>query len=264
MSGDDLEIIVALAAVTFVLGILLGFIGAGGAGLAVALLTSVFHLPAHQAIGTALASMCVVTIAGAISHFRQGNVAVRAGLVVGLAGAVGAVIGADRSQAVPEATLQRLAGLALLVLAVIVWARIQMGIGTRAAHLEPAWTGEPARSGREWAAATSLGLSGGASAAFLGVGMAPFLQLGFLTLMRLPLRQTIGTTMLTLVFISATGSLALARHGDVSLPHLIGSTLGLASGAYVGARYTRRARQDILRLAVVAIPIIAGLVLLLF
>lgn len=264
MSGDDLEIVVTLAAVTFALGMLLGFIGAGGAGLAVALLTSVFHLPAHQAIGTALASMCFVTISGAISHFRQGNVAVRAGLVVGLTGAIGAVIGAESSQVVPAATLQRLAGLALLLLAAVVWARLQLGIGTRAAHLEPPWVGEPMRSHREWVAAAGLGLSGGASAAFLGVGMAPFLQLGFLTLLRLPLRQTIGTTMLTLVFISATGSLALARHGDVSPPHLLGATLGLASGAYLGARFTRRARQSVLRVAVVAIPVIAGLALLLF
>jgi uncharacterized membrane protein YfcA len=107
-----------------------------------------------------------------------------------------------------------------------------------------------------------LGASGGAAAAFFGVGMAPFLQLGFLTVHRLPLRQTIGTTMMALIFISAAGSVALARHGDVSLPHLIGLTAGLGGGAYFGARYTRRAPRQVLRAAVVATPVIAGAMIL--
>ena len=262
--AGDLGLVAALVAITLVLGLLLGFVGAGGAGLVVALLTGVFRLPIDRAIGTALAAMCFVTVAGAISHYREGNVAPRIGVVVGAAGALGAVAGADAGQGVPEATLQILAGLALWGLAGLVWFRTRFvqGATGRVAAVEPAWSRELARPAREWAASVGLGASGGAAAAFLGVGMAPFLQLGFLTVLRLPLRQTVGTTMLTLVFISGAGALALARHGDVSLPHLIGTTLGLASGAYVGARYTRRVRREVLRTAVVGIPLIAGAMLL--
>jgi hypothetical protein len=36
VTGDDFGLIATLAAVTFVLGVLLGFVGAGGAGLALA------------------------------------------------------------------------------------------------------------------------------------------------------------------------------------------------------------------------------------
>lgn len=264
MSGGALGVVALLAAVTFALGVVLGFIGAGGAGLVVALLTGVFRLPVHEAIGTALAAMCVVSIAGAVSHAREGNVAPRAGVVVGAAGAVGAVLGADGGQRVAEGTLQPLAGLALWGLAGLMWVRTRLALGVSVGpgEAEPDWAGEAARPGREWAAGLGLGVSGGAAAAFLGVGMAPFLQLGFLTLLRLPLRQAVGTTMLTLVFVSGAGSIALARHGDVSLPHLIGTTLGLASGAFVGARFTRRARRAVLRRAVVAVPLLAGAVLL--
>jgi uncharacterized membrane protein YfcA len=92
--------------------------------------------------------------------------------------------------------------------------------------------------------------------------MAPFLQLGLLTLHRLPLRQTVGTTMLALVFISAAGGIAMARHGDVSVPHLIGLTMGLGSGAFVGARFTRRAPRRLLRTTVVTVPVVAGSMLL--
>jgi uncharacterized protein len=115
---------------------------------------------------------------------------------------------------------------------------------------------------RELAASVGLGLSGGASAAFFGVGMAPFLQLGFLSVLKLSLRQTIGTTMLTLVFISGAASAVLARGGDVSLRHLVGAVIGLSIGTFIGARFTKRAPRVVLRVTVVAVPVTAGAMLL--
>lgn len=260
MSEADLATVAALATITFALGVVLGFIGAGGAGLVVALLTGGFALPIHSAIGTALATMCVVTLVGGLSHLREGNVAPRVGLVVGLAGAVGAVVGAHYSQLVPDAALKAMAGLGLWLLAFLVWLRSRLAPGLAAVADE--WAGEAPRPGRDWAASVGLGVSGGAAAAFLGVGMAPFLQLGYLTVLRLPLRLAVGTTMVTLIFISLTGSLALARSGDISVPHFVGATLGLASGAFLGARFTRRAPRVVLRASVVLVPVLAGAVLL--
>jgi uncharacterized membrane protein YfcA len=257
----DLTTVALLAAVTFLLGLVIGFIGAGGAGLLVALLTSAFGLPVHTAIGTALATMCLVTLSGGASHLREGNVAPRVGLVVGLAGAAGAVFGAHYSQLVPEARLQVMAGLGLWALAGLMWVRTRVNVG--AADSWDDWAGEAPRPAKDWAASVGLGVSGGAAAAFLGVGMAPFLQLGYLAVLRLPLRQAVGTTMMTLIFISATGSLALWRAGDVSVPHFVGATIGLASGAYLGARFTRRAPKQVLRFAVVLVPFVAGAILLL-
>ena len=260
-ASHDLLIVGQLAGVTFLIGLLIGFVGAGGAGVAVAILTTGFALPAHTAIGTAIAAMFFVTISGAVSHLREGNVAQRLGLVVGLAGAAGAVLGADASQAIDDQTLAVAAGLALWGLAALMWLRTRL-TGAVAAAREIAWQGETPRSLREWLAGIGLGATGGAAAAFFGVGMAPFLQLGLLTVHHLPLRQTVGTTMLVLVFISASGGASLARHGDVSAPHLLGLTIGLASGAYIGAPFTRRAPRGILRSAVVAIPFTAGAMLL--
>jgi uncharacterized membrane protein YfcA len=258
---QDVTTVAELAAVTFVLGLLVGFVGAGGAGFAVAILTTVFGLPVHTAIGTALAAMLFVTLSGAISHIREGNVALRLGLVVGLAGAAGAVLGADISQDISERALGIAAGLALWGLAVLVWARSRIA-RIAVSQADPSRAGKESRSTQEWLTGASIGASGGVAAAILGIGMAPFLQLGFLTVHRLSLHRTVGTTMLTLVFISASGGIAMALHGDVSVPHLIGLTIGLASGAFIGARFTRRAPRPLLRATVVAMPIAAGAMLL--
>ena len=259
--SHDLVIVGELAAITFLIGLLIGFVGAGGAGVAVAILTTGFDLPAHTAIGTALVAMFFVTVSGAVSHLREGNVALRLGLVIGLSGAAGAVLGADSSQVVDDRTLAMAAGFALWGLAGLMWLRTRL-TGAIPATSDRDWHGDGARSPREWLAGIGLGATGGAAAAFFGVGMAPFLQLGLLTVHHLPLRQTVGTTMLVLVFISASGGAALARHGDVSMPHLLGLTIGLASGAFIGARFTRRAPRRLLRSAVVIIPFVAGALLL--
>ena len=167
-----------------------------------------------------------------------------------------------RHVTVSEVVTSELLRTALLGELVAEFAALERVVSALGVLQEVSWQGEPSRSPREWAAGVGLGATGGAAAAFFGVGMAPYLQLGFLAVHRLPLRQTVGTTMLALVFISAAGALALARHGDVSLPHLIGLTAGLGSGAYLGARFTRRAPRALLRGTIITIPIVAGGMLL--
>lgn len=242
----------------FGIGALLGFIGAGGAGVMVSLLTIGFELPIHQAVGTALASMLVVATAGTISHFREGNINVAAGVTVGLFGMAGAALGADIGQGIPEHILQPAAGFALWFLAFLVWFRTRVA-GRIASGHDPA---APVHTRLQIAGAAGLGVSGGVASAFFGVGMAPFIQLGLLTVFRLSLVRTIGTTMLALMFISLSGSAALARHGDVSYEHLLGVTIGMTVGSYVGAKFTRRASVSLLRAAIVMTPFLAGTLLI--
>jgi uncharacterized protein len=244
----------------FAVGMLIGFIGAGGAGVMVSILTLVFGLPIHQAVGTALAAMLFTTISGAFSHYREGNVVILPGVMIGIGGMAGAVVGANLSQSIPEHLLQLAAGVALWFLAFLVWLRMHLRDLIKA-HPE----GEPYRlTTPQMAGGAGAGVLGGMASSFFGVGMAPFVQLSLMTVMRLPLIQAIGTTMLSLSFISLTGSAALASHGDVSLIHTVGVTIGMTAGSYVGAKFTRRAPLRLLRFAVVATPALAGTMLVFF
>lgn len=252
-----MALVAVLIATTLAVGVILGFIGAGGAGVLVALLTTAFGLNIHTAIGTALAAMCFLTISGAISHFREGNVAPRVAIIVGLSGMIGAAAGAQFSTGIDEDTLQIIAGLALWMLAFLVWLR------SRLAPLDG--TADPKLAGREprdAAASMGIGITGGVASAFFGVGMTPYIQLGLLTALKLPLRITVGTTMLALVFISAGGATSLAESGNISVKHLIGSVIGLSIGSFFGARLTRRLSPGILRRTIAIVPLIAGAMLL--
>jgi len=236
----------------------LGFIGAGGGGVLIGLLSGVFGLEIDKAIGTALAAMCVVTVFGAASHYREGHVATRIGLIVGLTGIAGAAAGAELGQHVPNRVLELGAGLTLWFLALLVWLRTRMV--SRSSH--PEINFEPLSRSDEFVRGIALGCTGGVAAGFFGVGMAPYLQLGFLTSLRLTLVQTIGTTMLTLVFISGSAATVLARHGDVSGQHLLAAIVGLSTGSYVGAKFTARAPYRLLRGTVVVVPLVAGAMVL--
>lgn len=244
----------------FGVGIIIGFIGAGGAGVMVSILTLVFGLSIHTAVGTALGAMLFTTVSGSFSHFREGNVVIKPGVILGLGGMFGAILGADLSQLIPEHILQPAAGYALWFLAFLVWLRMMLGNRIRSV----AEGEEYDINHKQGAIGAGVGAAGGMASAFFGVGMAPFIQLALMTVMRLPLIQAVGTTMLALVFISASGSLALARHGDLSLIHMIGVTIGMTAGSYVGAKFTRRAPLPLLKFAVVATPFLGGAALIFF
>lgn len=244
--------------VLFGVGMLLGFIGAGGGGVLIGILSGIFGLDIDKAIGTALAAMCVVTVFGAVSHFREGHVSLRNGLIVGVTGIAGAALGAELGQQVPNRVLELGAGLTLWFLAILVWIRTGM-VARSSQQVAPV---QPLSRGQQAARGITLGSTGGLAAGFFGVGMAPYLQLGFLSALRLTLVETIGTTMLTLVFISGSAATVLARHGDVSGKHLIAAVFGLSTGSYIGAKFTARAPYRVLRATVVAVPIVAGAMVL--
>jgi len=104
----------------FLLGLLIGFVGAGGAGLVIAVLTAGFGIPIHTALGTSLGAMMFTTLSGAIGHFREANVALKEGLVVGLFGAVGSYGGVQIASLLPARDLTWLtAGMLYLSAALI-------------------------------------------------------------------------------------------------------------------------------------------------
>lgn len=95
-------------------GILSGLIGIGGGVVLVPLLVMGFGFSQQVAQGTSLATLVPTAIVGALTHYRHGNVAARAGLTMGLAGMVGAAGAAVAAQHVNPLVLERLFAVFLL------------------------------------------------------------------------------------------------------------------------------------------------------
>ena len=64
------------------LGSVIGFVGAGGAGVTITLLTVGFGVPVHTALAVSLAAMTFTMISGTVSHYREHEVDVKPGAII--------------------------------------------------------------------------------------------------------------------------------------------------------------------------------------
>jgi uncharacterized protein len=99
-------------------GVLSSIMGIGGGLLMVPALVLLFGFGQHAAEGTSLAVVIPTALVGAMRHSRSGYTAWRMGLMLGLAGIVGGVVGAQLALALEGLILQRLFAVFLILMSV--------------------------------------------------------------------------------------------------------------------------------------------------
>ncbi|WP_415946062.1 sulfite exporter TauE/SafE family protein [Selenomonas montiformis] len=243
------------------LGALIGFVGAGGAGVTITLLTVGFGVPIHTALAVALASMVFTMLSGAISHFRQKEVVVRTGAVIGLGGIIGAFIGANVSNLMPSGFLSSITGIMLFSSAVILYIKLYKNRWL-AAHTPvrtTLLTGRPL-----WIRGIITGIITGFLSGAFGIGAAAYIQLCLMVIFGVPLLQSIGTCMMIILPISASGGLGYLFNGRLDFPIFVQTLLGLMLGAWFGAKGTHLAPLPFLKVCIVAMPAVGGIIMILF
>lgn len=250
----------AVVAVMFALGLLLGFVGLGGAGFIAALLIILFKVPVHLAFGTALGAMFAASASGGWSHLREGNVEPVIAVQVGLMGIAGAYLGSTIALATGATELKTLAGATLMLNSVMLFVRTRAG---------SRWVRETATSHktfaerwwREFPGSSVIGFITGVVTGFLSIGAAPWIQLGLMVFKGTGLRITIGTTMFALALQSLTGAVRFALAGQIDVWLLAGVIIGISTGTFLGAKFTRRAPRWLVRYALLATPFTSGVLL---
>ncbi len=249
---------IAIILTMFVMGMILGFVGAGGSGFIIAVLTVVFGVSIHTALGTSLAAMVFATISGALSHYREGNVKLSVGIVVGLSGAVGAFFGTKIAAHIATHELTIMTAVILFLSGIMLWIRMFV-VKTESSHTK--YTGK--NSVGYWLAAGVIGLVTGVLSGTFGIGSTPFIQIGLLTLLGMSVRQAAGTTMMIIIPIALSGALSDLSAGVLDLRLLVEVVIGTMAGTYVGAKFTKRVPSVVLRASLMVLPFIAGTILLL-
>ncbi|MBB4826944.1 putative membrane protein YfcA [Sporosarcina luteola] len=245
----------AIVLTMLLLGAILGFIGAGGAGFIIAILTLIFHVPIHAAVATSLTAMAFTSLSGAFSHYREGNISIKAGLLVGCFGAIGAFIGSKLAVFIPEQELHYYTGGMLLLSAALLVFRLFFLTSKKTERKEN-------RHSLFLAKTIALGIITGLLSGAFGIGSTPFIQLGLLTFLGLSLRQSVGTTMLVIVPIAIGGGIGYSTEGLLHAKLLLQVLIGTMIGAYIGAKFTNVVPKPILKAAMIATPTVSGLLLL--
>ena len=217
-----------------ILGALIGFVGAGGAGVTITLLVVGFGVPIHTALAVALASMVFTMLSGAL-------------------------LGAATSNIMPASDLSFMTALMILSSAVILYTKLY--------HAEWLAAHFPVRktllTGRKlWIYGILTGLICGFLAGAFGIGAAAYIQLALMVIFGVPLLKAIGTCMMIILPISAAGGLGYLASGHLDLSIFLQTLSGLMIGAWFGAQGTHLAPLPVLKFAIVTMPSIGGVIMM--
>jgi uncharacterized protein len=103
-------------------GVLSGLFGIGGGILIIPSLIFLANFHTKLAVGTSLGAMLLpVGLLGAYAYYQQGNLNIKAALLIGLGLFLGAYLGAKLAQSLSGATLQRMFALFIVIMAIRLW-----------------------------------------------------------------------------------------------------------------------------------------------
>lgn len=225
--------IVAVLALSVLVGVALGLLGGGGSILTVPLLTYVAGLQPKAAIATSLAVVGATSAFAAVDHARNRRVRWRTGLVFGSAGMAGAYVGGRLAHLVPGTWL--LIGFAVMM-AVTAVAMIR---GRRGREVPTHSAGLPV--------IVVEGVVVGFVTGMVGAG-GGFLVVPALVLIGgLPMDVAVGTSLVVIAMKSFAGLAGYLHDVEVQWPLAIAVTAAAVLGSIVGARFAGRVDNDVLR-----------------
>jgi len=233
--------LIVLPSIGLISGFLSGLLGLGGGVTILPLLTLIGRVPLKLATGTSLVHVMFAAAAGTLSHYRAGKVDSKGGFLLGVAGIGGGFLGSFLS--VPlSATALNLIFLFLVALAILL-----LFIPLKYDE------GNYIRGSFNKIGGILIGLGWGLFVGLLGVGGGFILIPLMIYLLRIPLRETIGTSLL-IILISSVGTLG-AKYGvghiDITITLLVVS--GSIGGALLGAYISRKVHVKYLRFILISL-----------
>lgn len=241
----DILHLVSLAGVGLISGFLAGLLGIGGGVVIIPLLIYVGGVPIKLATGVSVVQAFFATASGLVIHRRARTVDVRLGLVLGGAGIIGGLLGALGSAAVnPDVLL--LVFLALVVVAIVLLFVAPRGDATKIYTVNVPLS-------------FLLGGAVGVLAGMLGVGGGFIMTPLMISVLKVPTRVAVGTSLLMILPTTVSGSVGKIMTGQFDLETtaavVVGSIVGAQFGGKANTRLAPRRIRLILTLLLFAILI---------
>ena len=257
-----------------IIGFSLGLTGGGGSIFAVPLLVYGLAMPAHEAVGVSLVAVGATALGGAVVRLRRREVELKAALLFGSAGIVGAPLGAILGGKLPAELL--LGGFALLMLLVAarMWRQavrhpadariVRAGDEALDATSGPACRINPAGGlALTSRCALVLVLSGvitGVLSGLFGVGGGFLIVPTLVLVVSLPMQRAVATSLLIITIISAAGSVSYLLAGrslawTVTALFVIGGLGGMMLGGRLSRRLAGPQLQKMFAMAMVGVAI---------
>lgn len=231
----------------FLIGLVMGALGGGGAVLAVPALVYVAGQDPKDATASALLIVMCTAIGGLLAHSRDGNVQWRVGLAFGAGGVVGALFGSALNTLVDDdILLLAFSGLLLVVSgSMFRQARdprfdIHPDDVDKTSAVPHVLAGHPGTVAK----VVGLGVGVGVVTGFFGVGGGFIIVPVLMVVLKFPVHQAVGTSLLVISINSLVSLIARQAWGSiewsVALPFTIAALLGVATGNWLAKRVRSR------------------------
>jgi uncharacterized membrane protein YfcA len=231
------------------IGVTLGMLGGGGSILTVPVFVYVMGFEAKDAIAMSLPVVGTTSLVGALGHWREGNVDLRAVAVFGPLAMLGALGGARLATRVSGTFQLSLLGVVMVAAGLLMF---RDGVAARDAPA-PLTGGSP-----RYAVLAAGGLAVGVLTGLVGVGGGFLIVPALVLVGGIPIRHAIGTSLFVITL--STGTALAAYEGQASIAWVVVAafTALAVAGAVVGTRVARRVPSGGLRRAFGLLVLVLG------
>jgi uncharacterized membrane protein YfcA len=256
-----LEFTAAVAAGSFLAGLLGSLTGLGGGVVIIPLLTIALGVDIRYAIGASLVAVIATSSGAAAAYVREGYSNIRVGMFLEIATSLGALSGAFLGAFLPPAVIAVVFGLVLLQSAYLSFRNDQPSAPSgetpdRLASWLRLDGSYPGRDGemapyRVHHVAAGFGLMSvaGLLSGLLGIGSGALKVIAMDRAMRLPFKVSTTTSNFMIGVTAAASAGVYFRRGYIDPALAMPVMLGVILGALVGSRLLAVARTRVLRLA---------------
>ena len=267
MSTPDFSLWIFLASI--IAGLLGSLTGLGGGVVIVPVLTVIFHVDIHYAIGASLVSVIATSSGAAAAYVREGYSNIRIGMFLEIATTLGAILGAWLTTRVPTHAIGIIFGVVLLYSA---YASIRMKEHAHATGKPdalaqrlrmhgtlPTDSGPQPYTAQRVPAGFSLMFLAGSLSGLLGIGSGAVKVLAMDQAMRLPFKVSTTTSNFMIgVTAAASAGIYLSR-GYISPGLAMPVMLGVLGGSLAGSKILVHAEVKILRIVFAVVIVALGL-----
>jgi len=241
-----------------VAGLLGSLTGLGGGVVLIPLLTLVFKVDIHYAIGTSLISVIATSSGAAAAYVKEGITNIRLGMFLELATTAGAIGGAFLATYLPTAVIAILFGCILIISAALSFARPAdpITIGSPSALSQklrlnssyPTAEGEKQYLVRNVVGGFFMMNIAGIISGLLGIGSGALKVIAMDNVMRIPFKVS-TTTSNFMIGVTAAASVGIYLHRGYIDPGLsMPVMLGVLGGAFLGSRMLTKAKTASLKI----------------
>jgi uncharacterized membrane protein YfcA len=260
-----------------VTGGITSLIGASGVMIVVPILTMLFKVSVHTAIGTSLFVDVIASLTVAYSYYKNGNIELKSGAWIALTSIIGAQFGASFASKMGEGNLTSSFGI-VLVIAGLSMVRKSYKEKSDLLHTENDSLDTQSDSSdtasktaskfvnfkAEWQkvlAALIIGFGIGILSGIFGAGGGVMILLALIMLMSFPLHKAIGTSTLIMAITALSSTIGYATRGNIDF--VLGSLLsvGAVLGGILGSRYANTINEKTLQKSVGICFMVMGIVM---